>query len=178
MTARRARNGPNADRKAMERRPKPSDLERMRREHVALLGAIDRFESVACSRTAPFPAATVRGLLDSLAAGFAAHVEAEDALLAPLLATPGARGPVSVLELAQEHADLSAMMATLRETLALPASKDRDEQLRVQASDLVALLRSQIRKEETLVFAIAARRSTRTSSHESSKPRTPRGDRS
>ena len=133
----------------------------LRQSRLALVAALDEFENVAClhaSRRAFFPAETIGALLDTLALRFAEHVEAAEGQLAPFLLDP----------LAQDPADFTAMFCAFRQTLHRPAHEDRDEQLRVQAADLVALLRAQLRKEETLLFALT---------QPAPKRRTPRGDR-
>jgi hemerythrin-like domain-containing protein len=156
----------------MEPKPQDSVLARMRADHHALLEAVDAIERAIGNRPArgSFPARAVRPLADRLAAEYAAHVIEEDGLMVPLL-----DGPVSTRQLALEHAELAAMIAAFRETLGRPAHRMRDEQLRVQAEDLVALMRSQIRKEETLVFAIAARHAARAANPPSPKRRPPAG---
>ena len=141
--------------------PNPG-LDAVRQKRHSLCAALDEFEHVACPHTPRsfFPVETVRALVDQLALRFAAHAAARDGLLAFL----------RLDRLGLEDDELTAMLTTFRETLDRPANRERDEQLRVQAADLVALLRSQLRKEETLVFAIAARATSR--------PSTKRGDRS
>jgi len=160
----------NADLQAMEPNPHDSILARMRADHRALLEAVDALERAIGDRRTSFPARTVRPLAERLAAEYAAHVTEEDGLMVPLL-----DGPLSTRQLALEHAELGAMIAAFRETLSRPAHRMRDEQLRVQAEDLVALMRSQIRKEETLVFAIAARHAARAANPPSPKRRPPAG---
>jgi len=154
----------------MEPVPQDSVLARMRADHRALLEAVDALERAIGERRASFPARAVRPLAERLEAEYAAHVVEEDGLMVPLL-----DGPVSNRQLALEHAELGAMIAAFRETLARPAQRMRDEQLRVQAEDLIALMRSQIRKEETLVFAIAARHAARAANPPSPKRRSPAG---
>lgn len=169
MTVRRANTRGNVDLGAMDATNPALDAVRQKRH--SLCSALDEFEHVTGLHSPPrsfYPVETVRALFDQLAHRFAAHVEALDALLAPL-----SFEPLPVAQLTQENEELDAMFQAFRETLDRPAHRERDEQLRVQAADLVALLRSQLRKEETLVFAIAAR----TKSHPSPKRRTPRGDR-
>ena len=132
-------------------------FDRMRAEHAWVIEALNALEhEVASRRTGgPFPTASVRPLAERLAREFAAHVSAEDEVLVPLLAGGLPDGPSYVRQLVAEHAELRAMLMAFLATLGLPASAKRDEQLAVQAQDFTALMRSQIRKEETLVFAIA-----------------------
>ena len=159
----------------MDQVPEDTALGRMREDHRSLLAAIDALEAASAKTPhgSAFPAKAVRALAERLADEYAAHVAEEDGLLALLL-----DGPVSSRQLAQEHAELSAMLETFRRTLDRPGSRERDEQLRVQVSDLVALLRSQVRKEETLVFAIAARRTARPRPASPSRRLPPRGEKS
>ena len=160
MTARRAGTRESADPSGMDHLRQKA-LDAMRQKRHSLVAALDEFEHVACLHAPPrsfFPAESVSALLDPLAHHFAAHVAATEALYAPLLAP-----------LEPDPTELGTMFAAFRETLARPAHRERDEQLRVQAADLVALLRSHLRKEETLVFAM---------SRPAPKKSTPRGDRS
>ena len=131
-------------------------LERLRADHRALLEAVDTLE-----REVATPAPTLRAIADRLAAEYASHVIEEDGVILPLLERQLPDGSVTTEGLRQDHAELGAMLDAFRESLGLPASRERDEQLRVQAQDFAALLRSQLRKEETLVFAIAGRQATR-----------------
>jgi hemerythrin-like domain-containing protein len=133
----------------------------MRAEHAWVIEALDALDHELVLRReggpgrTPFPVATVRPLAERLAREFAAHASAEDDVLVPLLAGGLPDGPSYVRQLVAEHAELRAMLLAFLATLAQPASAKRDEQLAVQAHDFTALMRSQIRKEETLVFAIA-----------------------
>jgi len=156
----------------MEPNSHDSILARMRADHRALLDAVDALERAIGDRPArgSFPVRALRPLAERLTAEYAAHVIEEDGLMVPLL-----DGPVSARQLALEHAELAAMIAAFRETLGRPTHRTRDEQLRVQAEDLVALMRSQIRKEETLVFAVAARQTARAANPPSPKRRPPAG---
>ena len=143
----------------MDRARKTDDL---RQSRLALIAALDEFENVACvhaTRRAFFPAETIGALLETLALRFEEHVQVAEGRLAPFLLDP----------LAQDPADFAAMFCAFRETLDRPAHEERDEQLRVQAADLVALMRAQLRKEETLLFAMT---------QPAPKRRAPRGDRS
>jgi len=162
----------------MEPTPQDSVLARMRADHRALLEAVDALErEVAARLTAhsPFPVRAVRTIADRLAADYASHVIEEDGLILPLLAGQLPDVPVTTERLRQEHAEIAAMLGAFRETLDRPAHRERDEQLRVQAQDLAALLRSQVRKEETLVFTIAARQAARARTKASPKRHSPRG---
>lgn len=88
---------------------------------------------------------------------FGSHLAVEERVLYPALveAFPEAAPGLGPLE--AEHAELRSMLERLDALLAKPAAADRDEQIVVQARDLVDLLRIHIRKEEQAVFAVAAR---------------------
>ena len=150
-------------------------LARLHADHRALLDCVEDLERAIAVRLSPFPARAVRAIADRLAADYASHVIEEDGLLLPLLAGQLPGGPVTTERLREEHAELEAMLDAFRDTLGRPAHRERDVQLRVQAQDLAALLRSQVRKEETLVFAIAARHAARARTHASPKRQSPRG---
>jgi hemerythrin-like domain-containing protein len=143
-------------------------FDRMRAEHAYVLEAVDALERAAlgprASARTPFPVAAARPLAERLAREFASHASAEDDVLVPLLAGGLPDGQAYVRQLVAEHAELRAMLVAFLATLSRSESAARDEQLRVQARDLTALMRSQIRKEETLVFAIAERQVARDAS--------------
>lgn len=151
-------------------------FDRMRAEHVYVLDAVGAIEGAmaAASARGPFPASAVRTLTDLLAREFTAHASAEDDVLIPMLAGGLPGGPPAMRQLVAEHAELRAMLAAFQATLARPGSAARDEQLFVQGRDLTALMRSQIRKEETLVFAIAERAGRRP--HRPTRMRPTRGN--
>jgi hemerythrin-like domain-containing protein len=142
-------------------------FDRMRAEHAWVLQTLDALDRELAGRRGQaqarpsFPVAAVRPLAESLAREFAAHASAEDDVLGPLLAGGLPDGPSQVRQLVAEHAELRAMLAAFLVTLDAPASSRRDEQLTVQAHDFTALIRSQIRKEETLVFGIAEKQIAR-----------------
>jgi hemerythrin-like domain-containing protein len=155
-------------------------FDRVRAEHAYVLAAVDALErATRAPAPGPFPAASVREVAGRLAREFAAHAAAEDDLLLPLLAGGLPGGAETLRQVIAEHAEIRAMLVAFLSTLDRPESRARDEQLRVQARDLVALMRSQIRREETLVFAIAERRARDASAHRPagrSATRPPRGD--
>lgn len=157
-------------------------FERMRAEHAWVLETLDALDRELAGRResaagrATFPAAAVRPLAERLAREFAAHATAEDDVLVPLLAGGVPGGPSHVRQLVAEHAELRAMLAAFLATLGAPASARRDEQLTVQAHDFTALMRCQIRKEETLVFAIAEKQIARgAAAHRTPGRANPRG---
>lgn len=134
-------------------------IEQMRRDHARVLSEIATLESALASPDAKPSgiAADVPSLLDLLERQFRTHMLAEDEVLFPALlrALPASAGSLEPLH--DEHAELRLMLKRLRATLAEPAGKSRDEQTAVQVHDLADLLRIHIRKEESLVFGVAAR---------------------
>jgi hemerythrin-like domain-containing protein len=82
---------------------------------------------------------------------------AEDEVLYPALmrALPASMGSVEPLH--DEHGELRLMLERLCATFSEPPGKARDEQVAVQVHDLADLLRIHLRKEESLVFGVAAR---------------------
>ena len=99
----------------------------------------------------------LRGLVVLLEHECAGHMRAEEEALFPALVesewmTEAAK---SVAPLEAEHAELKDMLATLAGVLAGPAGRERDEQIAVQAKDLVDLFRIHVRKEESLIFRMA-----------------------
>ena len=134
-------------------------IDRMKRDHARVLSEVSALES-ALGTGAAAPSGVireVRGLLDLLHAQFQTHMLAEDQILFPALvrALPASAGSVEPLQ--DEHAELRLMLERLRATLAEPPGDSRDEETAVQVHDLADLLRIHIRKEESLVFGIAAR---------------------
>jgi len=101
----------------------------------------------------------LRGLVVLLERECAAHMRAEEEALFPALAGSEwmSEAAKSIPPLQAEHVELKDMLATLGGVLAGPASRERDEQIAVQAKDLVDLFRIHVRKEESLVFRMAER---------------------
>ena len=133
-------------------------IDQMKRDHARVLSEVFALES-ALGTGAGTPSGVVqevRKLLDLLHAQFQTHMLAEDQTLFPALvrAVPASAGSVELLQ--DEHAELRLMLERLRATLAEPLGS-RDEETAVQVHDLADLLRIHIRKEESLVFGIAAR---------------------
>ncbi|MEP7027573.1 MAG: hemerythrin domain-containing protein [Candidatus Eisenbacteria bacterium] len=145
------------------RRPARSPLfDRMRAQHAYVLQALAVLERALAAAPAPgarsgIRIADLRVLVNELGRELAAHVSEEDEVLMPLLASGLPEGPGFVRGLVAEHAELRAMLVAFAATLDRPEGAQRDEQIGVQGGDLIALTRLQIRKEETLVFAIAER---------------------
>ena len=99
----------------------------------------------------------LRGLVVLLESECAAHMRTEEEALLPALAEHMAEAAKSFEPLRAEHAELKDMLATLAGVLAGPANEARDEQIAVQAKDLVDLFRIHVRKEEALIFRMAER---------------------
>lgn len=150
-------------------------LQRIKSGHQAVLETAEALERATRPQQGAIQVTELRALADRLAEEFGASASLEDGVLRSFLSGPLPDSPMSIRQLELERSELNAMLDALKKTLDLPPRKDRDEQLRVQAQDLVALLRAQVRKEETLVFAIAARRSPRRPSVSSTKRHPPGG---
>lgn len=134
-------------------------IDQMKRDHVRVLSEVSALEA-ALGTGAAVPSGIVvevRRLLDMLHVQFQTHMLAEDQILFPALvrALPASAGSVEPLH--DEHAELRLMLERLRATLAEPQGGPRDEETAVQVHDLADLLRIHIRKEESLVFGVAAR---------------------
>lgn len=138
-----------------------SIFERLRRDHARVLADL-----VALERAAQGPGEgagdgerlqLLRGHVGMLEAQFATHMAAEDEVLYPALrqALPEMEGRLAPL--GREHRELRSMLVLLAALLERPATRERDEQIAVQAQDLVDLLRIHIRKEEVVVFGVAGR---------------------
>ncbi len=148
-------------------------FERLRADHAGVLAELDAIEALldearaaatATGTAGPEPLRLplralerLSGFAVHLEAQFATHLAAEDEVLYPALTARLDNGRELTAPLHAEHRELRAMLATLLLTLARPASAARDEQLAVQARDLVDLLRIHIRKEEALLFGVAER---------------------
>ena len=105
--------------------------------------------------------AELKDLVSLLFQQFASHMAAEEHVLYPALAESFPEAGPSLEPLKSEHAEMRNMLLRLDELLGRPGGPDRDEQLVVQAQDLVDLLRIHIRKEERAVFTVASRVLTR-----------------
>ena len=100
---------------------------------------------------------TLQELVTLLFQQFASHMAAEEHVLYPaLLEALPAAGP-SIRPLEREHAELRNMLLRLDALLGQPPGASRDEQIVVQARDLVDLLTIHIRKEEYSVLNVARR---------------------
>ena len=139
-------------------------FDRMRRDHQNVLERVAALER-GVLRT-PRDAGPVasdperdRALLDLVAhleRQFATHMAGEDQVLFPQLSPLLPQGDAALEPLRADHEELRAMLARLQNTLKQPAGAARDEEIGVQARDLVDLLRLHIRKEE-IVLGVAER---------------------
>lgn len=134
-------------------------IARMKGDHERVLSEIASLEKALGSRGALSPeiVAEVPRLLSLLERQFRTHMAAEDEILYPALlrALPASAGSLEPLR--AEHAELRLMLERLRASFAGPAGDGRDEEVAVQVHDLADLLRIHLRKEESLVFGVAAR---------------------
>jgi hemerythrin-like domain-containing protein len=133
-------------------------FQRMRADHARVLGELDALERAARGAAdGPDRERTLLGLVRMLEGQFATHMGAEDDVLFPALieALPEARGSLTPLK--AEHEELRSMLAGLAGVLAQPPGAAREEQIVVQARDLMDLLRIHVRKEEAVVFSVAER---------------------
>jgi len=134
-------------------------IAQMKGDHERVLSEIAALEKALGSRESVSPEvlAEIPRLLELLERQFRTHMVAEDEILYPALirVLPAAAGSVEPLH--GEHAELRLMLERLRASFAEPASESRDEEVAVQVHDLADLLRIHLRKEESLVFGVAAR---------------------
>ena len=136
----------------------PTIFHRMRADHSRVLGELDALERAATSGAGDLQRErTLLGLVGLLERQFDTHLRAEDEVLFPALieVLPEARG--SLAPLRAEHDELRSMLAGLARVLEQPPGPAREEQVAVQARDLVDLLRIHVRKEEAVVFGVAER---------------------
>ena len=132
----------------------------LREDHDRILSELGVLAELA---QAPTPNAReidqLRGLVVLLEHECAGHMRAEEQALFPALAESEwmADASKSIDPLQAEHAELKDMLAELGGVLAGPESRERNEQIAVQAKDLVDLFRIHVRKEESLIFRMAER---------------------
>lgn len=114
-------------------------------------------ESDSAGRISEQSRDAMRAVVRVLEGQFDTHMAAEDEVLFPALtrALPHALGQIE--QLGVEHEELRSMLGSLGRLLDSPHGRVRDEQVVVQARDLVDLLRIHIRKEESAVFGVAER---------------------
>lgn len=141
-----------------------SVFDRFRQDHALVLSRLDGLERAIehGGRLDPDGSRLIEDVAALLRDQFASHVTAEERVLYPALADAFPEAAPSLRPLQAEHVEMRAMVARLATLLAWPASAARDEQLVVQARDLVDLLRLHIRKEELAVFNVAERVLTET----------------
>jgi hemerythrin-like domain-containing protein len=128
-----------------------------RRDHSRVLERLEALDRGVLRATGPLDDAPLRDLVAHLERQFGTHMAAEDHVLYPALraAFPPAR---STLEpLLADHAELRQMLIALAALLREAPSSGREERLVVQARDLSDLLRLHIRREESIVLAVASR---------------------
>ena len=133
-------------------------IERLRLDHEHVLRDIAALERALArdARRAHGSKAGIGRVLGMLEVQFQTHMAAEDQVLYPAIADhPRIRGQLEPLH--DDHAELRQMLARLQATLREEPTAERDEQIAVQIHDLADLLRLHIRKEEALVFHVAAR---------------------
>jgi hemerythrin-like domain-containing protein len=133
-------------------------FDRMRRDHKNVLERVSALERGVLrakrGARAPSTAERDRALLDligHLTRQFATHMAGEDRVLFPELQPLLPRGEAALDPLREEHEEMRAMLIRLQETLRRRAGAARDEEIVVQARDLIDLLRLHIRKEEILL---------------------------
>jgi len=132
----------------------------LREDHARVLSELGILADLAETRSpGPREIDELRGLVILLERECAAHMRAEEEALFPALTesewmTDAAK---TLAPLKAEHGEIKDMLATLAGVLAAPAGRGRDEQIAVQARDLVDLFRIHVRKEEALVFRMAER---------------------
>ncbi len=100
---------------------------------------------------------SLRELVTALFHQFSTHMSAEENVLYPALAEAFPAARQSLRPLQREHAELRTMLLRLDALLGNPATDSRDEQVAVQARDLIDLLTIHIRKEEHSVLDVARR---------------------
>jgi hemerythrin-like domain-containing protein len=144
-----------------EGRMRPHDVfKQLRADHRHVLDELPELERAAgigARRKSAPRASTLRRILQTLARQFDTHLAAEEEVLFPLLAQalPETLGRLEPLSL--EHQELRGLLGSLSRLMKVPANAEREEQIAVQARDLVDLLRIHVRKEEALVFRLAER---------------------
>lgn len=140
------------------RGPAATPFAGFRRDHarvLARLRAVER-DVLAPHGLRPGAHARVGRLVVLLERQFATHMAAEDALLYPVLADVLPESRSALAPLAEDHAELRSLLASLAAELESKAAR-RDERLAVQLRDLIDLLRLHIRREESAVFEVAER---------------------
>jgi hemerythrin-like domain-containing protein len=132
-------------------------IERLKGDHEQVLRDIAALEGALARRGRAASHAEIGRVLAMLERQFHTHMAAEDQILYPAIARAIPASAPSLEPLHDEHAELRQMLHRLQTTLLEPKGADRDEQIPIQVHDLADLLRLHIRKEESLVFHVAAR---------------------
>ncbi len=145
--------------------PAPSDhsptndaFARLRLDHARLLSRFSELEHAGITEPGEaFEDGPLHELAAHLGSEFAAHMATEDAEMFPPLvrALPELRG--TLVQLTCEHVEVRGMLGALCTLLSQPRGSARDEQLRVLVRDLIDLIRLHVRREECVVFDLAAR---------------------
>jgi hemerythrin-like domain-containing protein len=133
-------------------------IERLKRDHERVLRDVAELtHALERSPRTERRLAEVGRVLAMLEHQFQTHMAAEDEVLYPAIARNIPPSAGSLEPLHDEHAELRQMLQRLRATIREERSPERDEQIAVQVNDRADLLRLHIRKEEALVFHVAAR---------------------
>jgi len=140
---------------------RPHDVFRqLRADHRHVLGQLPELEreaGIGARRGAAPRSAALPRILSTLARQFDTHMAAEEDVLFPLLARALPEALSRLEPLSLEHQELRGLLDSLTALMEAPANAERQEQIAVQARDLVDLLRIHVRKEEALVFGLAER---------------------
>jgi hemerythrin-like domain-containing protein len=158
-TRRRRRPKATPKRRTASRGPRPaSPYAAFRRDHARLLRRLEALEAtLSRRRVRTLRVAPLRALIAHLERQFATHMAAEEVVLFPALEHAFPESAGSLQPLYDEHVELREMLAYLARTLSRAASRQRDEQVLIQARDFVDLLRLHIRREEAVVFDVSER---------------------
>lgn len=134
-------------------------IDRMRRDHERVLRDVASLEGALtrAPRAKRGPSEAIARVLAMLELQFQTHMAAEDQILYPAIERTLSSSAATLEPLHGEHVELREMLGRLQATLREPPSADKDEQVAVQVHDMADLLRLHIRKEEALVFHVAAR---------------------
>ena len=136
----------------------PSPYESFRRDHARVLRRLEMLETtLPGGRVRTLRVAPLRALIAHLERQFATHMAAEEVVLFPALERAFPESAGSLRSLCDEHVELRAMLAALAATLMRAPTRQRDEQVVIQARDFADLLRLHIRREETIVFDVSER---------------------
>lgn len=133
-------------------------VEGLREDHARVLRDVGALESALADPANRHRAADgMSQFVTLLERQFRTHMKAEDEVLYPAIARALPGSAASIEPLHDEHAELRQMLRRLQDTLQETPGPEREEQITIQVHDLADLLRLHIRKEEALVFQVAAR---------------------